>query len=86
MTIHRRAHEKTPVLQGCAVDCDVLHIIRMGDTGPEHTINSTQKTAISKTGDAESDAVDARLQAVVDAWPDLPDDVKDEMVEMVSVA
>ena len=58
----------------------------MGDTGLEHTANSTQKTALSEEGAANSDALDARLQAVVEAWTDLSDDVKDELIAMVDAA
>ena len=61
--------------------------------GLEVSSVSKQKIAISKTGGAESGAVDARnglddadLQAIVECWPDLPQAVKADIVAMVQAA
>ncbi len=62
----------------------------MGDTGLEHTANSTQKTALSEIGAAKSGAVDARngpidpdLALVINAWPMLSEASKVEVIAIV---
>jgi hypothetical protein len=65
----------------------------MGGTGLEHPGESTENTATSPTGGAESGALGAReapidpsLAAVVDAWPALPDAIKAGILAMVLAA
>jgi hypothetical protein len=60
------------------------------DTGLEVSPDSPQETAISETGGAESGAVDARnglndpaLVSLVEAWPTLPQTVRDEIAALV---
>ena len=62
----------------------------MGDTGLEQPPASPQKTAISETGGAESGAVDApnglnapALVSLIEAWPTLPQTVRDEIAAIV---
>ena len=61
----------------------------MEDRGLERTPNSPQKTANSETGGAEAGAVDAQnrlndpsLASLIDAWPTLPQTVRDEIVAL----
>lgn len=62
----------------------------MAGAGFEQPPVSPQKTAISETGGAESGAVDARnglidpvLASLIDAWPTLPQTVRDEIAALV---
>jgi len=61
--------------------------------GLETPLGNTEKTPLSKTGGAksgafptENDAIDADLQAVIDAWPDLPTAIRAAMLAMVNAA
>ena len=88
-----RAHEKTPVLQGSANECDSLPESQVGVRGLEPSAFSSEKTAIPQTGGAESGAVgarnspiDSRLRAVIEAWPTLPDAVKAGILAIVEAA
>jgi len=59
----------------------------------KHPSEILTKTPLSKTGGAksgafptENDAIDADLQAVIDAWPDLPTAIRAAMLAMVNAA
>ena len=65
----------------------------MGDTGLEHTLNSSEQHAVSEIGGAESGAVaaetssiDPDLQAVIEAWPMLPEAIKAGILAMARAA
>jgi hypothetical protein len=52
----------------------------VGDTGFEPEACSPQKTPFLKQGNAQYNALlgdDERLRVLLEAWPDLPDTVKD---------
>ncbi|MBT4864957.1 MAG: hypothetical protein HON53_07565 [Planctomycetaceae bacterium] len=84
------AHGTPPVLQGAASSCRSVQLSKVGDEGLEQPATSPQKTAISDTGGAESGAVDARnglndpaLVSLIEAWPTLPQAVRDEIAALV---
>ena len=58
----------------------------VGDTGGEPGASFPQKTPLLKQGGAESGALfgdDERLRVLLEAWPDLPDTVKDAVRALV---
>jgi hypothetical protein len=58
----------------------------MTPTGLEPEACSPQKTPFPQQGGAESGALsgdDERLRLLLEAWPDLPESVKDAVLEMV---
>jgi hypothetical protein len=58
----------------------------VGDTGGEPGASFPQKTPFLKQGNAQYNALsgdDERLRVLLEAWPDLPDTVKDAVMEMV---
>ncbi|REJ92299.1 MAG: hypothetical protein DWQ34_13235 [Planctomycetota bacterium] len=73
--------------------CDFLQPTttpRLAEEGLETTSNSPAKDAIPPGSGAESGAVDARngaidadLCAVIEAWPDLPADIKAGVMALV---
>lgn len=65
----------------------------MGDEGLEHPAKSSGNTGFPQRGGAESGAVGARmalsdpdLMAVVNAWRDLPEAVRRQVVAIVTAA
>ena len=58
----------------------------MGDEGGEPGPSSPQKTPVLKQRDAQSNALladDERLRLLLEAWAELPESVKDAVLEMV---
>jgi len=62
---------------------ELQETIKLGDTGLEHTPLTQSKTPILTSGSAKSDAQSAPkaveypdLDAVVKAWPELPECIK----------
>jgi hypothetical protein len=80
---------KTPVLPGFASGCDDVQPQGVGDTGSETLSKTPKKTTVLEPRDAEYDALAAprnlsntSLQAIVDAWPDLSDDQRDDILQI----
>ena len=65
----------------------------MAETGLEPPPKSSDISTVSATGDAECGALGARtgridgdLQTVIDAWPDLPEAVRADILAMLTAA
>ena len=61
----------------------------MGDTGLEHTGDSTTNSQICEVGDAKNGArliSDPDLATIIDAWNDLPDALKAGILAMIRSA
>lgn len=58
--------------------------------GLEHPPQTSGETQISEVGDAQYDApavesvTDDRLQRIIDAWPDLPEAVQNELYRLAT--
>ncbi len=72
---------------------DTTQVYGVGDTGLEQPQETSGKTALSEIGGTESGTVgadygfqDRRLEAIIDAWPSLPEAVKEDIVAMVRAA
>ena len=71
--------------------CETMRrIAKVAEEGLEQPPTSPMKTGISRSGDAESGAVDVTsrldqpdLQLVIEAWPTLPADVRNEIVALI---
>ena len=80
------ADEETLVLQVPAALCETMRTGLVGDTGLEPVTILPQKTPLSQQGGAESGALsgdDERLRVLLEAWAELPESVKDAVMEMV---
>jgi hypothetical protein len=55
----------------------------MGGTGLENPPDSSGKTPISKTTDAESDALPPELAKIIAAWPSLPGAIRRAMLVLI---
>jgi hypothetical protein len=53
-----------------------MELAKVLPVGTEHPSETSEKPAIVSRGAAESAAVDADLATIVQAWPNLPPDVK----------
>ena len=87
------AHEKTPVLQGHASECDHLRDGRVPPTGVEQSEESPSRVTKSGTGAAKSAAVgdgftpiDRDLASVIEAWPTLPPAIREAILAMLRAA
>ena len=81
-----KTSEKPLVLQGESKLCDSVPVTQVPRAGLEEVAVSHWKTALSESGDAESDATDARnaqIRWLVERWDSLPDDVRDEIMRLV---
>ena len=65
----------------------------MGRTGLEHIAKTPEKTVVSHSGGAESGAVvdeiepiEPDLQLIIEAWPQLPDDLRKAILAIVEAA
>ena len=63
----------------------------MGATGLEHLAKTPGKTSVSNSSGAESGAVvdeigpiDPDLRRIVEAWPRLTEDVKEDLLAMIN--
>ena len=85
------AHQKTPVLQGCASECETLHDSQVEDRGLERSTVTPAKKALSEPGGAESGAfgaqnapVDVGLAKVIQAWPRLTAAMRARIQELIA--
>ena len=69
-------------------ECDATQNIEVGATGLEPVKDSCRNTHVSLLSGAECSAYlnDADLEAVVNAWPQLPSALKAGIVAMVKAA
>jgi integrase len=65
-----------------AASCDELNTCSMGDIGTELQRSRPRKTAILRTGDAQSDA-QAQLQAMAVAWSRLPQASRQRIAQVI---
>ena len=80
------ADEETLVLPVPAPECESLQGRGVGDTGGEPEASFPQKTPFSQQGGAESGALsgdDERLRVLLECWAEIPESVKDAVMEMV---
>ena len=56
----------------------------MGDTGPQHPQNTTEKPNISQQGGAYLGAFDPQLTQIIEAWPRLGESLRDAVLCIVS--
>ena len=70
---------------------DVVHLDRVEDRGLEQPKDSSEKIEGSNSGGAKSGVIhapfppdDPRLRAIIDAWPTLPESVREAIMAMVS--
>ena len=87
------AHKKTPVLQGFAAGCEVVHTGRVEDRGLEPQAFPCGNTGVFETLAAESGAVgaeitpdDPRLLRIVGACSRLPEVIRSAMVAVLDAA
>ena len=87
------AHKKTPVLQGFAAGCEVVHTGQVEDRGLEPGPYSSGNTRVSEMRAAESGAVgaemppdDPRLLRIVSAWSSLPEAIRSAIVAVLDAA
>ena len=66
-----------------AKEMEGVHGNRTNAGNAEKTAVDSQSGAQSGALDADLSPVDSDLQAVIDAWPNLPDDVKASILAMV---
>ena len=87
------AHEKTPVLQGSAAECDVVRVAGVPPQGLEQSEETPIRVAKPKTGAAKSAAVgddlppiSTDLVQVIEAWPTLPPAIREAILAMLRAA
>ena len=78
--------EKTLVLPVHALECESLQGRGVGDEGLEPETCLPQETPFSQQGGAEFGVLsgdDERLRLLLEAWAELPESVKEAVMEMV---
>ncbi len=87
----KKARGKRAILLPNALACDSMHCTQVPPRGDELSQESSGKTykpdqsgTICGTPNAESRLIDPDLQAIIDAWPDLPEAVRAGVLVMIS--
>ena len=77
-------------MRKAATTCEVVQLPQVPPRGAELSHDSPQETrgdsqggTVCGTPDADCRLTDADLRSIIEAWPDLPDTVKDAVMEMV---
>jgi hypothetical protein len=79
-------HEKSPVLQPLAAECETRPTGLVGDTGLEPGPSSSRVAHFLEDGNAPCDALtvnDPQLQLLIDAWPTLSKAVQQQIMLLV---
>jgi hypothetical protein len=80
------SREKRPFMRKSATTCEVVQLPQVPPRGAQLSDDSPRNRPVSKVGGAECDAfsdVDLELVALIPAWAELPESVKDAVLEMV---
>ena len=87
------AHKKTPVLQGFAAGCEVVHTGRVEDRGSAPGAFPRGYRPITGQGGSESGSVgdenaptNSTLSSLIEAWPTLPPDTQRAILAIVEAA
>ena len=87
------AQKKTPVLQGVAAGCEVVHTGRVEDRGAAPGTFPRGNRPVTGQGGSESGSVgdenaptNSTLASLIEAWPTLPPDTQRAILAIVEAA